>query len=52
MVFRHSNDGFIRAAENVEKVGAPVMNLSQKILSLLMGGDPHTFYGKLYDKEI
>jgi TIR domain-containing protein len=33
-----SIDGLIKAAENVEKVGEPVINLSRKVLSLLMGG--------------
>jgi hypothetical protein len=33
-----SVDGLIKAAENVEKVGEPVINLSQKVLSLLTGG--------------
>jgi small GTP-binding protein len=33
-----SIDGLIKAAENVEKVGEPVINLSQKVLSLLTGG--------------
>ncbi len=33
-----SIDGLITAAENVEKVGKPVINLSQKVLSLLTGG--------------
>jgi len=31
-----SIDGLIKAAENVGKVGEPVINLSQKVLSLLM----------------
>jgi hypothetical protein len=30
--------GLIAAAENVEKVGEPVINLSRKVLSLLTGG--------------
>lgn len=33
-----SIEGLIRAAENVEKVGEPVINLSRKVLSLLTGG--------------
>jgi internalin A len=33
-----SINGLIRAAENVEKVGEPVINLSRKVLSLLTGG--------------
>jgi hypothetical protein len=33
-----SIDGLIKAAENVEKVGDPVINLSRKVLSLLTGG--------------
>jgi hypothetical protein len=33
-----SIDGLINAAENVERVGEPVINLSQKVLSLLTGG--------------
>jgi len=33
-----SIDGLIKAAENVEKVGAPVINLSKKVLSLLTWG--------------
>jgi len=33
-----SVDGLIKAAENVEKVGEPVINLSRKVLSLLTGG--------------
>jgi hypothetical protein len=33
-----SIEGLIKAAENVEKVGVPVINLSQKVLSLLTGG--------------
>ena len=33
-----SIDGLIKAAENVEKVGEPVVNLSRKVLSLLTGG--------------
>ena len=33
-----SIDGLINAAENVEKVGEPVINLSRKVLSLLTGG--------------
>ena len=33
-----SIDGLIKAAENVEKVGEPVINLSRKVLSLLTGG--------------
>ena len=33
-----SIDGLIKAAEKVEKVGEPVINLSQKVLSLLTGG--------------
>jgi internalin A len=32
-----SIDGLIKAAENVEKVGEPVINLSRKVLSLLTG---------------
>ena len=33
-----SIDGLIKAAENVGKIGEPVINLSGKALSLLMGG--------------
>ena len=33
-----SIEGLIKAAENVEKVGKPVINLSRKVLSLLTGG--------------
>ena len=33
-----SVDGLIKAAENVEKVGEPVIKLSRKVLSLLTGG--------------
>jgi hypothetical protein len=33
-----SIEGLIKAAENVEKVGEPVINLSRKVLSLLTGG--------------
>jgi len=33
-----SVDSLIAAAENVEKVGEPVINLSRKVLSLLTGG--------------
>jgi len=33
-----SIDGLVKAAENVEKVGEPVINLSRKVLSLLTGG--------------
>ncbi len=33
-----SVDGLIKAAENVEKVGEPVINLARKVLSLLTGG--------------
>ncbi len=33
-----SIDGLIKAAENVEKVGEPVINLSRKVLSLLTSG--------------
>ncbi|MFZ5911655.1 MAG: COR domain-containing protein [Chloroflexota bacterium] len=33
-----SIEGLIKAAENVEKVGVPVINLSRKVLSLLAGG--------------
>jgi hypothetical protein len=33
-----SIDGLIQAAENVDKVGEPVINLSRKVLSLLTGG--------------
>lgn len=33
-----SIEGLIKAAENVEKVGEPVLNLSRKVLSLLEGG--------------
>jgi len=32
-----SVEGLIKAAENVEKVGVPVINLSRKVLSLLTG---------------
>ena len=30
-------EGLIKAAENVDKLGEPVINLSQKVLSLLTG---------------
>jgi hypothetical protein len=33
-----SIDGLIKAAENVEKVGEPVITLSRKVLFLLTGG--------------
>ena len=33
-----SIDGLIKAAENLEKVGEPVISLSRKVLSLLAGG--------------
>jgi len=33
-----SINSLIKAAENVEKVGKPVINLSRKVLSLLTGG--------------
>ena len=33
-----SIDGLIKAAENVEKVGEPVIRLSRKVLSLLTTG--------------
>jgi hypothetical protein len=33
-----SIEGLIKAAENVEKVGEPVITLSQKVLALLTGG--------------
>ena len=33
-----SIEGLIEAAENVERVGEPVINLSRKVLSLLTGG--------------
>ncbi len=33
-----SIEGLIKAAENVEKVGEPVINLSRKVLCLLTGG--------------
>ncbi|MDQ3005476.1 MAG: GTP-binding protein [Chloroflexota bacterium] len=33
-----SIEGLIKAAENVKKVGDPVINLSRKVLSLLTGG--------------
>ena len=33
-----SIEGLIKAAENVEKAGEPVINLSRKVLSLLTGG--------------
>jgi hypothetical protein len=33
-----SIDGLVKAAENVEKVGEPVIKLSRKVLSLLTGG--------------
>jgi hypothetical protein len=32
-----SIDGLVKAAENVGKVGEPVINLSRKVLSLLVG---------------
>jgi hypothetical protein len=33
-----SIDGLIKAAENLDKLGEPVINLSKKVLSLLAGG--------------
>lgn len=33
-----SVDGLVKAAENIGKVGEPVINLSRKVLSLLTGG--------------
>ena len=33
-----SIDGLIKAAENLDKLGEPVINLSRKVLSLLTGG--------------
>lgn len=33
-----SIDGLIKVAENVEKVGEPMINLSRKVLFLLTGG--------------
>ena len=33
-----SIEGLIKAAENLDKLGAPVINLSRKVLSLLTGG--------------
>ena len=33
-----SIEGLIKAAENLDKLGEPVINLSQKVLSLLTGG--------------
>jgi CheY-like chemotaxis protein len=33
-----SIEGLIKAADNVEKVGEPVINLSQKVFSILTGG--------------
>ena len=33
-----SIEGLIEAAENVEKVGEPVINLSRKVMSLLSSG--------------
>lgn len=33
-----SIDGLIRAAENLDKLGEPVINLSRKVLSLLTAG--------------
>ncbi|MBU1660667.1 MAG: GTP-binding protein [Chloroflexi bacterium] len=33
-----SIDGLIKAAENLDKLGEPVINLSRKVLSLLKGG--------------
>jgi internalin A len=33
-----SIDGLVKAAENLDKLGTPVISLSRKVLSLLMGG--------------
>ena len=33
-----SIEGLIKAAENLDKLGTPVISLSQKVLSLLTGG--------------
>lgn len=33
-----SIEGLIKAAENLDKLGEPVINLSRKVLSLLTGG--------------
>jgi len=33
-----SIEGLIKAAENLDKLGEPVLNLSKKVLSLLTGG--------------
>lgn len=33
-----SIEGLIKAAENLDKLGTPVISLSRKVLSLLMGG--------------
>jgi hypothetical protein len=33
-----SIDGLIKAAENLDKLGEPVIGLSRKVLSLLSGG--------------
>jgi hypothetical protein len=33
-----SVDGLVKAAENIGKVGEPVIGLSRKVLSLLTGG--------------
>jgi hypothetical protein len=33
-----SIDGLIKAAENLDKLGEPVINLSRKVLSLLSAG--------------
>ena len=33
-----SVDGLVKAAENIGKVGEPVIDLSRKVLSLLTGG--------------
>ena len=33
-----SIEGLIKAAENLDKLGEPVINLSRKVLSVLTGG--------------
>ena len=33
-----SIDGLVKAAENLDKLGEPVIKLSRKVLSLLTGG--------------
>lgn len=39
-----SVDGLVKAAENIGKVGEPVINLSRKVLSLLTVGTRREFH--------